>query len=183
MTQAAERRSSWTKGCLIVGGVVGLVALVCGGVVTLLGWQVWSSPTVQRGVQIAGAAMDLTREAQRAPGAAELRQVGCAQGLVYSPELLERFVDTIRGDAGTPRGAMPTHPLVMCQVRGRATPSCADVARTYFGAVDTPHREAGVTVQHRGRAICQGVYDADGTRLREADVQQRRIGNMGRTGG
>jgi hypothetical protein len=180
-----KQSSGWGKGCAIAAVVVGLVVAVCGGAVTLISWSIWQNPNVQRGVEIAGAAMDLTREAMTAPGTAELRRAGCAQAMVYSPELIERFIGVIRPDAGVRRGEVPDYPLVVCQVRGQSTLSCETVARTYAEAVTPAPTELGVTIQgQRGRnARCQGVYGPDGTFLRPPDDDQRRIGNMGQTGG
>lgn len=170
------------KGCLVAAVAGAVILLVCGGAVTLVGWSIWQRPEVQRAAEVAGAAMDLTREAMQAPGTGALREAGCAQAMVYSPALLERFVGVVRGDGGVVRGEVPDHPLVVCQVRGRAGPDCATVARTYAEAVSPPPAELGVTVQAQRRARCQGVYRPDGTFLRPPDEGQRRIGNMGRAG-
>lgn len=169
------------RGCVIAAAVAAAVMLVCGCVVTLIGWSIWESPTVQRGVQIAGAAMEMTQEAMRAPGAAELRQAGCLQALVYTPDIIRRFGDTIRPDGGI--GNVPEDPLVVCAVRRESPMTCEEVARAYGAAVQPTPSQIGVTVQRQGQRepVCQAVYGPDGTFLREAGRDQQRIGNMGQT--
>ena len=178
---AEKQKSGWGKGCGIAAAVALVVLLICGGIVTLLGWSIWQSPSVQRGVRIAGAAMDMTREAMAAPGTAELRQAGCGQAMVYTPEIIERFAHTIRPDGGA--GRVPDMPMVICAVRRGSTMTCDEVARAYAAAVSPAPAEMGVTLQTQGerQATCQGVYDSEGTFLRGAGADQQRIGNMGRT--
>lgn len=178
-----QKRSYFSKGCGIAAAVVAGILLVCGGVVTLLGWSIWQNPNVQRGVAIAGAAMEMTQEAMNAPGAAELRRSGCAQAMVYTPEIIERFTHTIRPDGGASR--LPEFPMVICAVRRDSTLTCEDVARAYAAAVSPPPAEMGVTMQVQGQRQpgCQGVYGPDGGFLRGPGADQQRIGNMGQTRG
>lgn len=179
----SEGKSGWGKGCFIALAIVGVITLVCGGIVTWAGWSVWTNPNVQRGVAIAGAAMDMTREALTAPGTAEMRQVGCTQAMALTPELMRRFLDAVAPDGGAPYDA-PAIPLITCAMeRGTVTaPSCEETVRAYAGAVSPAPEEiaARVAVQTEPRARCEGIFAADGTYLREMDQSMRRsFGQVG----
>lgn len=184
MRPVSEGKSGWGKGCLIAAAVVGAITLVCGGLVTWLGYAVWTNPNVQRGVAIAGAAMDLTREAMTAPGTVEMRQAGCTQAMAFTPELMRRFLDAVVPDAGAEEDRAPTMPLIMCAMqRGAVTaPSCEETVRAYAGAVSPAPSEiaARVGVQGERVARCEGIYSSDGTYLREMDESMRRsFGQVG----
>ncbi len=177
----SESRSGLGKGCVIAVVVVGMIAIVCGGLVTWAGYAVWTNPNVQRGVAIAGAAMDMTREALTAPGTVEMRQAGCAQAMAFTPELMARFLGTVV-DGGAEQA--PGMPLVMCAMqRGAVTaPTCEEVVRAYAGAVSPapPEVAARVAVQGERTPRCEGVYGADGSYRRDMDEGMRRsFGQVG----
>lgn len=175
MRAVSEGRGGWGKGCLIALAVVVGLALVCGGVVTWAGYSVWQSPTVQRGVAIAGAAMEMTQDAVREPGAAEMRAAGCTQAMVLTPALRRRFLGAVAPDAGLDT---PELPLLLCVVhRGaEAVPSCEDAVRAYAGAHTPPPAEIAATVSVQGEPTmrCEGVYGPDGAFVRAMDPEMSR---------
>lgn len=121
--------SGWAKGCLIAGGVILIVGLVCGGFATWAGWSFWQSPGVQRAYTIGSAAVGLSAEAMTAPGTAEMRAAGCDSATAVTPELLERFSRMAAGDGGA-LGHIPEIPVITCMTHTSANvPTCEDVAR------------------------------------------------------
>lgn len=170
----SERRGGWGKGCSIAIAIFAGVVLVCGGVLTWAGYSVWNDPNVQRGVAIAGAAMDMAQEAMQQPGAAELRAAGCGQAMVLTPELRRRFLATVAPDGGYDT---PELTLVLCVVpRGAAdAPSCEDAVRAYATVHSPPPAEvaASVSVQGEEAVRCEGIYGSDGAFLREIDPELR----------
>jgi hypothetical protein len=168
-----KKTSGWLIGCVIAVAVFGLFALLVGGRVAWAGWKVWQNPDVQRGVAIAGGAMNLAREAQTAPGTAEVRAAGCTQAMAVTPEALRRFVELTVPDAGA-ASRIPTHPMVFCALARRDSeraPGCPDVARAYArGASPSPTRIAvQVSVQGEQSPRCQGVFAPDGQAAGELD--------------
>lgn len=180
----SESGSGPRKGCLIAAIVAGVLLLGCGGVFALIGWAVWNNPDVQRGVAIAGAAMDMTREALLAPGTAEMRRAGCTQAMALTPELMRRFLASV-ADAGVD-GRVPELPMIFCAMRHDATsvPSCEEVVRAYASGVSPPPAEVAVSVgvQREREPRCEGIYAGDGTYVRPVDEGLRgTFGQVGRS--
>ena len=128
--------------------------------------------------EVTGAAVELTREAMRAPGTAELREAGCDQAMVYTPERFRRFFEAANPDREPPS---LHHPLVVCQLREGPDPGSDAVARAYATAVDPRPSAIGVTVQVVGQRqpTCEGLYGPDGASLGAASEALRRLGNVG----
>lgn len=176
-------RGGGRKGCLIAAIVAGVLLLGCGGVFALLGWAVWTNPDVQRGVAIAGAAMDMTREALTAPGTAEMRRAGCTQAMALTPELMRRFLESVV-DAGVDE-QVPEVPMIFCAMQQGATsvPSCEEVVRAYASGVSPAPAEVAVRVgvQREREPRCDGIYSVDGAYVRPVDDGMRRtFGQVGR---
>lgn len=176
----SERRSGWSKGCLIAVAISGGLVLVCGGFLTWAGYAVWTNPEVQRGVAITSAAMDMTQEAMLAPGANELRAAGCTQAMALTTDTMMRFYESAAIEAPTPRT-----PLLVCIVaRSTTPPSCEAVVQAYAGALEEAPAEmaARVTVQGIPEPRCQGVYGPDGAFVGEMDpTMVRTFGQIGNT--
>lgn len=178
----SDGRGGWGKGCMIAIAVALGIVLICGGIVTWAGYSAWKSPGVQRVVAIGGAMVELTQEAMRAPGTAEMRAAGCTQAMAFTPELMQRFITAIAPDAGV---EAPSIPLAVCVMqRGAATvPTCEAAASAYAGAQPAAAEIAvRVAVQGEQVARCEGVYGPGGTFLREMDPEMARtFGQMGTT--
>lgn len=176
--QPPPRKKGIGKGCLIAMAVTGVLGLVCGGVVTWLGWKVYTNPDVQRAGRAIGEGFEVGQEAVNAPGAAELREAGCDQAMVMRPEHFERIARAAEPDGGLPEGEAGFPSMVLCQYQYGTdeTLSCEQVARAYGDAIASPPAEFGVQVQRQasGRPICSGVYAPDGERLGSLDEGERR---------
>lgn len=172
----ARESGGWVKGCLIVGGVIVIVGLVCSGIVSWAGWSIWQNPNVQRAYSVGSAAFDMSREAMTGPGTAELRAAGCTQAMAFTPELIGRFASVVAPDGGA--GDLPEVPLVTCIVRHASTtvPSCEEVARVYTAAPGVPFAEVAIQVgiEREQQPRCSGMFGRDGARRRDIDPSVRR---------
>lgn len=157
------------NGCLvalaILGGLVALTALVVGIVV-------WRFAGTKEGKAVFGAIGEAARiatEAQSAPGAAEVRALGCEQAMVFDAERMAKVVEQL-ADAGA--RDMEFSVVVVCKVGviDRSPPSCDDVARTYRGALGAVAQPFAANVTRgggRGGEICSALYDATGKKMRD----------------
>jgi hypothetical protein len=118
VNETKRASSGWKVGCIVTAIVLGVLGFCCGG--TLLGTTFWASrnPTLRRGFAIVGGAIELAREGQNQPGAAQMRSAGCVSAFVLTPELLRRFV-ALLPDAGPGGGGVPQYPMIVCGA-GRA---------------------------------------------------------------
>ncbi len=138
----------------VLVGLGAVLVLTCGG----LAFFAYRDPAIRETI---GAAM----EAQNAPGAAELRQAGCAQAGVMDmgaamEAILERAPETDL--------SIPTL-FVSCQVAAEGESlDCDQVARTYLAAVGRAPERFVAQVNSAGinsRQLCQVVFSEDGQRL------------------
>lgn len=170
-------------GCRIAVAVVAALLVLCGLGVALVGYSIWTSPAVQAGVRAVGPAMEMTRAGMVAPGAQALRDAGCRQALVYSPEMMERFVEQLALEGLE----APAVPFLVCAVHasppGAATdaggpPDCDALARTHADAVPLAPPEVIVTVfvAGRGPPHCAAAFDRDGARVRDLTEAEARFG-------
>jgi hypothetical protein len=156
------------NGCLIALAVVGgLVLLVVGA----LGFGAYRLANTKEGKAIFGMIGDMTKvmaEAANAPGAAEVRKLGCDQGMVIDMKKMNKLFEYL--DASAPSGEFSL--MVVCQVGVLGTPpKCDDVAHTYAGAVTPPPHGFAVSVTHSGSpsssGACQALYDSRGVKVRD----------------
>jgi hypothetical protein len=152
------------NGCLIALAVVGALALVT---VALMAIGVYRFAGTKEGKAIFGAVGDAARlmgEAQNAPGAKEVRALGCDQAMAFDMDQMGSIMK--RFDAPVPpSGTM----MVFCQVGvfDRA-PDCDLVARTYLAAAGPPARDLVAAVQRNGGgSVCSCLYDRHGTKIRD----------------
>lgn len=177
----ATEKKKVPMGCWIALGATLLVVLVCGGSVAVIGVSTWNNPDFQRVVSVGGAAFEMARDAQNQPGAAELRAAGCVSAVVITPELMERFAESMALDGGPQN--LPEFPIVNCGARRGTTLTCESIAATYMASVDPAPAEVAITLQVQGQrqAQCQGIYDASGTRVREIGSNASQFDQVGQT--
>jgi hypothetical protein len=145
------------SGCLTALAVVGGLFVL---VLALAGIGIWRLASTREGKAMfgaIGAATKAAAEAQRAPGAAQVRALGCDQAMV---------LDMSRMSPGSELSV-----LVVCQVGtlGGSTPSCDEVARVYREATGASALPFAAKVERPGRGgeICSSVYGADGRKVRD----------------
>lgn len=158
-------RRGLPRGCAIALAIAGglfAVSAVAGGYAA---WRFSRTPTGRTVVSIARESVRIAVDSQRAPGAAEVRALGCERASVLD---LERFAALVPGDAGAPRsrgGGL----FVACEAPVvAAAPDCDAVARTYVAAA-RPARSFAVVVRRRLRQQneCAALYAPDGARQRD----------------
>ena len=138
--------------------------------VVLVGAGLWRFAGTKEGKVIFGAIGEATRivaEAQSAPGAAEVRALGCEQAMVLDTERMAKLFEQLDASAGH---SDDFGVMVMCQVGALGTPpTCDQVAHAYHAAVGTPPRPYAANVRHQGRAgeICSTLYDTSGKKVRD----------------
>ncbi len=155
------------NGCLIALAIVGGLAVLT---VAGIGVGVWHFAGTTEGKRIFGAIGEgakLIAEGQSAPGAAEVRDLGCDQGLVLD---VDRFAKLLE-HSDAPASHLSFSTLVICQVGAfhGDPPTCDQVASTYRAAVGTVARPFGATVTRGGGRgeICSALYDVNGNKVRD----------------
>jgi hypothetical protein len=157
------------NGCLIVLAVIGGLVLV---VVAVISFGVYRFASSKEGKAVFGVLGDMTKvmaEAQSAPGAAEVRALGCDQAMVMDFEKMGSLFELL--DASAPSNDLSV--MIVCQVgvmHAGTVPKCDDIAHTYVRAVKTPPRAFAVTVNHGSGTTaqaCSAQYDPRGTKVRD----------------
>jgi hypothetical protein len=139
------------RGCLVVLAVFGggalLVVVVALGVAAHFGW-----------LSKLGRGAKLVYQGSSAPGAKELRALGCDQVMVLNADDLGQLVGKT--------GPHSEKVVVTCVGRGSSVPTCDDAAAEYVRAVGKPDGPFIVTVRKTdGKADhCTERYADDGTR-------------------
>lgn len=168
--RAEERGGSiLPRGCWIAL-IVGVVLVVLFMVVLGIGvWLIAQNPEVQRVGRAVRSSVAIATEAQNAPGAREVRALGCDQALVMGMEEFDRLAREIEGDGAAPPEEINAK-VVLCQFfREGQPPSCDLVAQTYAAAVPDETDQLYVMVQRLGnRNLCEAHYDPSGRRRSSA---------------
>jgi hypothetical protein len=168
------------NGCLIALAVVGGLVLLVVAVAAFGIYRAASSPEGKKLIGAIGGAAKLMAEAQNAPGAAEVRALGCSQAMVIDTEKMGEMFGLLDASAPAPGEAAV---MVVCQVQGGTPPTCDAVAKTYATAGAAPHRGFEVSITHnRGTSenVCQTIYDATGRKLRDVPAGSGRHVNIGK---
>lgn len=156
-----------TSGWLIALGIVGGVLFLGVVVVVVAVVAFVRSDVGQTTIKVVGASKHLLDKGTNAPGAANVRAMGCDQALVWTMADFQELMDAFDASAGA--GAPPDDVMVMCQVQAmHPAPKCDDVAATYVGAIGgSAAGKITVIVQQQGNnhPICENRYDATGTYL------------------
>jgi hypothetical protein len=153
-----------SNGCLIalaVAAGLGLIACLIGGAVL---WRASQDPDIKRAMNAAGKGIKLVSKGASAPGAAEVKALGCQQAFVLDSsemfDLLDAFID---GGSADDRGDY-AGVMIFCQARS-AGPSCEQIATTYAKAA-APTEDFMVTVTSgSGEKGCEGKFASTGAPL------------------
>jgi len=156
----APRKSG--RGCLIALAVVGGLVLLASIGIGIGVYLFASSPTGKSAFKIVGEGTRIATEGMKAPGAAEVRKLGCEQAMVINmKDFAVLFAEIADADVST----IPDELIVTCQVgRFKTTPTCDAVASTYVKAVGkAPQNFVTSVTPQGGKSVCQNEYDPTGT--------------------
>ena len=158
------RPSGCSQGCLIALLIVGGVGLLTALVAAVALWRAASSPEGKRVLAAVGKGAAIAGKGLNAPGAAEVRALGCPEAFVLDLGDMADLVSLF--DDGGARAQL-SGVLVMCQGRVGELPSCDEVAQTYAAAPGRPPGGFVVTVKrsHQKGEACSRRYDAQGADL------------------
>lgn len=156
-----QRKSG--RGCLIAVAVVGGLMLLS-ALVLVVGFVLFAQSDVGKTTfKVIGEGTRIAQKGMKAPGAKEVRALGCDQALVIDASDIAEFMEIL--DAGDAAG-MPQTSFVSCQVSGMSkAPSCDDVATTYVTAIGGSAPNGfivSVTRQGSSQPVCQSMYDEEG---------------------
>jgi hypothetical protein len=166
----APPRKKSGSGCVLALTIAGGVGIL---LVAVIGFAIYRFATSREGKAVLGAIGDmaqLAQEAQNAPGAKEVRALGCEQAMAMDMDKMQRILDE-RLDAGSSKPA-PFSMMVVCQVGVLAgdPPRCDAVARAYLSAAPRPARGFAANVQRSGggnHPLCSVLYDPDGVKVKD----------------
>lgn len=162
------------NGCLIALLLVGSLLLAVVAVMAVGAYLVVTSKEgkqflgiLGQGARAVGETAKVLEDAARAPGASEVRALGCDKALAVDMAQLLRAFDQF--DAGLASGKPPdVRVFVMCQARPLGTPpDCDPVARAYLSGAGKPPGDFAVMVSVEGSKHdrCTARYAPDGRKL------------------
>jgi hypothetical protein len=151
---SAKRLPGSGRGCVLAIGLFAAGVVLVGGVGLGLAWHSGLLGKLHRGVKLA-------YDGSNAPGAKELRAMGCDQAMILNADDLAPLV----GKTAAPRAEKI---IVTCIGRSTAVPSCDDAALAYAHAIGPPQGGFIVTVRKTdGKGEhCMGRYAEDGALAR-----------------
>jgi hypothetical protein len=157
--QQQPQKKKGLSGCAIAGIIVGVIVLL--GVIAVVGVVVF---VINKAKEVVGDMTAAVKEAQNAPGAAELRASGCSQAMVldldkFANQALKDMPGNLKVDAGG--GTM-----VQCEIAAGTEMNCMKVAHTF---VSTPGHATGPftasVTDASGNQKCARDFDAEGKDL------------------
>jgi hypothetical protein len=164
---APKKRSGCLIAVVIVGGLAGLVCL--GSAIAML--VAARSDTGKKVFEAFDRGVKFAEKGITAPGAAEVRALGCPQAVVMDMKEAMRIAELFV-DAGIKDDAELSMMMVSCSAKygdDKVLPSCEEIAATYAKAVKS-EREFQVEVKRGGKQKpeCRADFAPDGTFLRDA---------------
>jgi hypothetical protein len=159
---ARQKKSMVLK---VLAGVLALFAVLAAlSLFAIYRW--YSRPETQEQLGAAKDFMRLMMSAAKAPGAEQLRKMGCDQAAVFTKEEAAAFMESL-GKFAPPeeRGTMDV-PMIFCNVRVKKELSCKDLTLTYASSVTEAPNEVLVLMQTQSfpqQVVCSGLYLKDGT--------------------
>jgi Sec-independent protein translocase protein TatA len=150
------------SGCAIaaiIGGVVVLLGIIAVVIVVVL--------VVNKAKEVVGDMTAAVKEAQNAPGTAQLRAAGCTTAMVLDVnKLAQQTLKAIPGTGNVQIDAGATGLLVQCEAPPAKRMNCMEVAHAYVSA---PNHEAepftAQVTDMKGDEICSRDFDATGKEL------------------
>jgi len=120
--------------CTVIAALLAAGLLVVAGLVAYGIHRIYQDPELRNMAEAVEEGVDIMVEARSAPGAEELRELGCDEALVLDVDRMRKLMN--RFDAGVPP-VRPDEPKlwITCQVGSLGTaPSCQRAALTFAGA-------------------------------------------------
>ncbi|MFT3710471.1 MAG: hypothetical protein QM817_22840 [Archangium sp.] len=161
-----QQNSGCSRGCLIAvlaaGGLMLLVVVVSG----IFLWRAASSEEGQKVMKAIGKGASLAAKGLNAPGAAEIRDLGCPEAFVLDMQDMRELIGIFDTDGGDPLSNIGPNTMVMCQGYG-TLPTCDEIAAVYTPVKDRPRGEFVVLVQGKTSKVqqCSKRYADDGSSL------------------
>lgn len=163
--QAPQKKGC--SGCLLVLAILAGFAIAGALVIGVFAYRFATTEEGKALVSTVGEGVKIMSEAQNAPGAKEIRDVGCTQALVVDVERMGKLMDA-GGDA-----VGEFSKVITCQVGLLGTaPTCDQLAKTYVHAAGKPPRGFMVTVTHQRhpqKPTCMKLYSPSGTKVRDLE--------------
>ena len=161
MQQRPQPQKKAMSGCIIAAIIVGALVLVGG--VAVVGFVIF---VVKKAGDMVGDMQAAVKDAQNAPGAAELRAAGCKEAMVLDlGKFAKQALKDIPGTGGMQIDA-GGGVIVQCQVDSSTAMKCPAVAKTFLGASGHAVGPFTASVQESGGSEeCSRDYDADGKDL------------------
>lgn len=159
------------SGCLLAFLIVGGLFLV-GGV----GAGLWFYFAFKEFVDASGEMMSVVLEARNAPGAAEVRDLGCKEAVVLDMKKLSKVAQRFEDEIAKREGREPkslkidesaSHYVQCNQPKGKVT--CQEVADAFVEAVSPKGRFVASVSGSSGKNQCTESFDETGKNLGKAD--------------
>lgn len=156
------------KKSIVLKVVVGILAVgfVLASLTFAAIYKWYSSPATQERLGAAKDFMRLMVVAAKAPGADELRKLGCDQAAVFTKEEAAAFMESLGKFAPKEERGTVEVPMIFCNVRVKKELTCKDLTLSYAAAVSEAPSEVLVLMQTQSfpqKVVCSGLYLKDGT--------------------
>ena len=149
----------------VVLGVLAMFAVLAVlSVVAIYKW--YSRPETQEQLGAAKDFFKLMATAAKAPGAEQLRKLGCDQAAVFTKEEAASFMESLGKFAPDEERGTLEVPMIFCNVRVKKELNCKDLTLAYAASVVEAPNEVLVLMQTQSfpqQVVCSGLYLKDGT--------------------
>lgn len=164
--RAAAPRTSGPRGCILAALITS--ALGFGSVLAGKVFFEWKNAGVLGGAEELGA---ILLAAERVPGSAAVKALGCEAAGALSPAALKDLGERLEAEDARRKNRTPKpvtvgvdETVVYCAHPADGPPSCAKVAEAFRGAAP-PSAPFVVTVRTGFNEVCSERFDAGGTSL------------------
>ena len=171
--QESGSRSPVQTGCMIGLGILLVCGLICGGVFGYMAYRVSENPEARKAFRAMGAGYDLFKEMHNAPGAQELRDLGCNEAVIFEKDRINEIATMMDENADTLE--WDSVACIMHQDEPPAGLTCEKVAQTYGGvAKDQAQFMVSIMVQSSADGeLCSGIYDSSGSLVRALSAEEQ----------
>jgi hypothetical protein len=149
----------------VLAGIL-IAFIFLGGLTAMAAYRWYSSPETQEQIGAAKDFVKLMIKGAQAPGAEDLRKLGCDQAAVFSAEETAAFMESMGKFAKSEERGTLSVPMILCNVRLKKSIDCKSVTVAYSEAVAESPNEILVMMQTQAfpqQVVCSGLYRKDGT--------------------
>ena len=159
---APKKRSGFRVFLYVLFALLTLLLLTCGAGV----YYFTQTEDGQKIVEAIGQATEIAEAGMTAPGAEELRALGCSTAIVMELGDFAKLAESFEAAETIPE-EQARMKMVLCQMNllSGDPPSCDAVVETFIDATSPEHPFMVTVTRGSSTAVCDGTYTPDGVKL------------------